>query len=39
MPLLNANCVVGSDFNHVELGENQIQSYFGSTMGARECFQ
>jgi len=39
MPLLDANCVVGSEFKHVELGEDQSQSYFGSTMGGRECFQ
>jgi hypothetical protein len=36
MPLLDARYVVGSDFSHVELGEDQSQSYFGSTMGGRE---
>jgi len=39
MPLLDVSYVVISDFNHVELGDDQSQSYFGSTMGGRECFQ
>jgi hypothetical protein len=39
MPLLDASYVVVNDFNHVELGDDQSQSYFGSTIGGRECFQ